>query len=92
MISALAAGGQADRARERLSAFDTGRIDAPGLMFILAAIWEDLGDRDRALDWLQRAVDGGFPASQIESYPGFAALLADPRYVALGPGDENNTR
>jgi serine/threonine-protein kinase len=92
VISALAAGGQADRARERLSAFDTGRIDAPGLMFILAAIWEDIGDRDRALDWLQRAVDGGFPASQIESYPGFAALLDDPRCVALGPGDENNNR
>ena len=92
VISALAAGGRADRARERLSAFDTGRIDAPGLMFVLAAVWEDLGDRDPALDWLQRAVEGGYPATEIESYPGFAALREDPRYMALGSENENKYR
>jgi len=89
VISALAAGGQEDRARELLAAFDTGGVDGPGLMFILGAIWEDLGERDQALNWLQRSVESGFPASEIRTYPGLAALREDPRFVKLEPSVEN---
>ena len=50
----------------------------------LADIYADLGDTDRAMEWLQRAYDERHSyAPWIGWNPAFAALRRDPRYLAL---------
>jgi hypothetical protein len=58
-------------------------IDDPNLMFSLATIHEELGDREEALRWIDRCVEGGFPMPVIEDYPGFKDLRNDPRFEQL---------
>ncbi len=50
-----------------------------------ANIFEDAGDRDRALELLAEVLQHGFGLDQIASTPGLADLRADPRYKALAP-------
>jgi hypothetical protein len=45
--------------------------------------YERLGDRDAALDWIKRSLQPGYPLQIIEDYPGFVALVEDPRFQAL---------
>ena len=43
-------------------------------------IYEELGDREQALQWAAKALDLKFPQSRMEENPGLKALVADPRY------------
>ena len=52
-------------------------------MFDLAAVYEELGEGDDAIDWLGRALEAGFPLQMIESYDVFEELREDPRYADL---------
>ncbi len=45
--------------------------------------YESLGDRDRALFWLSRAVERGYRIERIEDSPAFASLRSDERYEGL---------
>jgi tetratricopeptide (TPR) repeat protein len=45
--------------------------------------YEDLNDRDAALEWIGRALDGGIPPRIFESRPMLRDLVADPRYRRL---------
>ena len=58
-------------------------VDDPNLMFSLATISEELGDRDEALRWIQLSVDSGFPIQVIKDYPGFADLMTVPQFQRL---------
>jgi tetratricopeptide (TPR) repeat protein len=75
--------GEESRARELLSRAVALDIDDPARMFDLAAAYEDLGERDNALIWVERALQAGFPLGLIQSYDGFLELRADPRFVEL---------
>jgi len=55
-------------------------ISDPNAMFALAAVYEVLGDRGNALAWIERALRAHYPLGVIEDYPGFAALMEDPRF------------
>jgi hypothetical protein len=46
-------------------------------------IYENLGKRDLALDWLRTALARGYVISEIERDPSLAALRQDPRYAKL---------
>jgi tetratricopeptide (TPR) repeat protein len=50
-------------------------------MFDFAALYEELGERDEAIEWLGRAIEAGFPIQIIESYDVFEELRKDPRYT-----------
>jgi serine/threonine-protein kinase len=54
-----------------------------------ANIFEDAGDRDRALELLAKVLRNGFGVDQIDSAPGLADLRADPRFKALMKAAEN---
>ena len=55
-------------------------------MFDAASIYERLGDRQFALQWLERAIRGGYPRDLIEKDPALARLRLDPKYRELiGP-------
>ena len=49
-------------------------ITAPDTMYVLAEIYEVLGERDDALEWIERALRAGYPLDVIEDYAAFDAL------------------
>ncbi|MDX1419617.1 MAG: tetratricopeptide repeat protein [Rubricoccaceae bacterium] len=51
--------------------------------FDAALVYEELGDRAAALEWLGRALEGGVPLDWVEGEEALDALRADPRYAAL---------
>jgi tetratricopeptide (TPR) repeat protein len=55
----------------------------PQIFAKIGETYEDLNDRDAALEWIGRALDGGIPASIFESRPMLRDLVADPRYRRL---------
>jgi tetratricopeptide (TPR) repeat protein len=83
MASYLVHIGEAAEARELIARALTGEIDDPNLMFTLAVVYEDLGDRDEALRWITHCVETGYPLAVIEDYPGFDVLTTDPRFERL---------
>ena len=55
-------------------------------MFQAAAIYEQLGDRKQALQWIDKAIKGGFSRDLIEKEPTLARLRLDPKFQSLlGP-------
>jgi len=57
-------------------------VDAQ-LMSVIGESYEDLGDRDRALLWLGRALDNGVTVAQLERMPSLDRLRKDPRFAEL---------
>ncbi len=72
-----------DEARTLISRALREEVGDANLAFTVAAVYEELGDRDEALRWIDRCVAGGFPMPVIEDYPGFKDLMADPRFEQL---------
>jgi serine/threonine-protein kinase len=59
---------------------------APGnltVMFQAGHTYEVLGDRERALEWIARALEGGYSLEEVETAPGLAELRKDERYRRL---------
>ncbi|HJS59462.1 MAG TPA: tetratricopeptide repeat protein [Vicinamibacteria bacterium] len=72
--------GKTAEARARLKqALARAPTDA-GLMVLAGTVFEQLGDRPRALEWIGRAVGSGYPVAEIKSDPALAALMDDPRF------------
>jgi tetratricopeptide (TPR) repeat protein len=67
-------------ARELLPRILTLGVTSSKQMFDLAAVYEELGEHDDAIDWLGRALEAGFPLQLIKSYDVFEELLEDPRF------------
>ena len=55
----------------------------PMTIAMIAEAFEDLGDRDRALDWVSRLFDAGVAPERFEGRPTLSRLIADERYQAL---------
>lgn len=51
--------------------------------FSVAAAWEEIGERERALVWIRSALEKKYARHAIDRYPGIESLRADPRYVAM---------
>jgi hypothetical protein len=52
-------------------------------MFDASVVYEQLGDRKLALQWISRAIKGGYSRDLIEKSPTLAQLRLDPRFQAL---------
>jgi hypothetical protein len=52
-------------------------------MFDASVVYEQLGDRNLALQWLARAIKGGYSRDLIEKSPTLAQLRLDPKYQAF---------
>ncbi|MBU1074162.1 tetratricopeptide repeat protein, partial [bacterium] len=50
------------------------------VMFIIADAYEQMGRREKALDWLERACAADLSLAKIELYPGLRELRTHPRY------------
>jgi len=67
-------------ARELLPRILTLGVTGSQEMFNLAAVYEELGERDEAIEWLGHALDAGYPLHMIESYDVFEELRLDPHF------------
>ncbi len=54
-----------------------------GNMFSMASTYERLGNRDRAMDWLEMALDQEMSFKKMDHYPVLKNLQSHPRYIAL---------
>ena len=48
--------------------------------FSLVFVYEVTGDRTAALQWLKKAVDAGYPITEVQAARGLEELRADPRF------------
>ena len=55
----------------------------PAVMASIGEAFEDLGQRERALEWVARAIGEGYPHTWFEGRPLLRHLVADPRYTQL---------
>jgi tetratricopeptide (TPR) repeat protein len=74
---------EADRARAIVAEVAAqGDIDL-NVHFTLAVCYEDLGDRQTALEQLEQAMRKGLPRDMVEKYPGLDRLQQGPGYKEL---------
>jgi tetratricopeptide (TPR) repeat protein len=52
----------------------------PSLLVTMADTYEQIGERELALDLIRRAFHAGVPPANAERFPGLSNLRADPRY------------
>ncbi len=55
----------------------------PEVMFLIGDTYEQLGEREEALEWIGAAIDRGLPLSTIDRYPGVKELRADDRFKRM---------
>jgi len=75
--------GQRTEATAIIDRLSLDEVTAPDMMFSLAEIFEVLGERDAALEWVERSLQAGYPLQVIEDYAAFDALCSDPRFRLL---------
>ena len=73
--------GQHDRGIELLEAVTRTEIRDPYFMGTIAESYEDLGERDRAVEWIGAALDNGLAVDWIKRRPSFNSLRQDDRYM-----------
>jgi len=54
--------------------------DDPGILDYVATAYERLGDRRRALDYIERALEKGYPLAQVTNDPDMQSLIKDPNF------------
>jgi serine/threonine-protein kinase len=75
--------GQHDQGMGVLDEVVAAGPSSPILMSLIAETYEDLGDRERAIEWVERSFNAGVQPSRFEGRPTLGKLVADERYVAL---------
>ena len=61
----------------------SGEVVDAQLMAVIGESYEDLGERDLALDWLGRALANGCELVQLERTASLDGLREDPRFLEL---------
>jgi tetratricopeptide (TPR) repeat protein/predicted Ser/Thr protein kinase len=75
--------GRDREAREAATAVERQGPEEGSVLFVLAGVYEQLGDRRTALAWLQKAIAAGYQRERIERSPSLSELRKDPRYATL---------
>lgn len=71
--------GQAERSLQRIETALTLAPEAGEVLAAAAEVYELNGQRDRAVDLVNRSIGLGFPRQRFQRNPEFTALLEDPR-------------
>jgi serine/threonine protein kinase/Tfp pilus assembly protein PilF len=86
VLALLTEGAEAEahrgRAHKLLPQIQTPQLDA-SVLARLATTYEELGERTKALEWLERAIGAGYPLRRIERSPWLKDLRTDERYTRL---------
>ena len=75
--------GNRQRGRQLIAQVVAEGPTEPQLIAQVAEVCEDLGDRERALEWVARALHSGVPSSRFENRPNLRELVADPSFREL---------
>jgi uncharacterized membrane-anchored protein len=70
-------------ARETVAALERLHPDEAPVLFMLAVIYEQLGDRNEAFTWLEKSIAAGHPPDRIERSPSLSELRKDPRFARV---------
>jgi serine/threonine-protein kinase len=79
----------ADSLLNLLIATNTGDLE---ILFSIGDIYEQIGKRDLALQWIDRALSNGFSLAEIERNPGLKDLRSDMRFqrIIQNPNNKRN--
>jgi eukaryotic-like serine/threonine-protein kinase len=83
LADALAMLGSKSDARTAAAATERLGVQDGETSFVLANVYEQLGDRDAALKWVSQALERGYPIATIERSPSMIELRKDARYNKL---------
>jgi hypothetical protein len=61
----------------------------PDVQFRAALVYNHFGKTEATIQWLQKAVVGGFPVNFISNTPDFDHLRADPQFQAILRGTKH---
>lgn len=61
--------------------------DNPDVQFLAALVYNQVGETDRALGWLEKAVAAGYSTAMIRDTPNFDPLHTNPRFQVLLRGN-----
>jgi serine/threonine-protein kinase len=75
--------GKSKEAREVASELEALPPSDNAVMFTMAGVYETIGDRERALSWLDKAIKSGYSRERIERSPFLSDLRKDVRYTQL---------
>jgi len=76
--------GEPEKARAILADLEANYSElSPYIMFSMASTYEELGERDLALDWLEKALGEDISFKKVEHYPVLKNLQSHPRYIAM---------
>jgi serine/threonine-protein kinase len=86
VLALLTTGDEAQRHRAQahqvMAIIEQPPRDAEGIA-TLATTYEELGERDQALQWLGAAIKAGYPMKRVERSPWLNELRNDDRYLRL---------
>ncbi len=75
--------GERASALENLAAAQRLNPSSPDLFFTAGVVYQQLGDRSRAIDSLEKAIAGGISPATLSDTPNFDSLRDDPRFRML---------
>jgi tetratricopeptide (TPR) repeat protein len=79
--------GEHERARDLLEQLIAENPADANVVEAIGESFDDLGDRQRALEWIGRALAAGYSRAVIENSPALRELRADPGFARLAVGD-----
>jgi len=83
-VAAFASGGWEGFLREDIRQMTVAARDGEDVAFNLAALYAELGEKEKALDWLERSIEAREGrASQVKVDPWLRGLRDDPRFQSL---------
>jgi len=81
---------QRGKAVPRIEAALARAPDDPGVLAIAGEVYDNLGDRNHALDLVKKALAHGWTVEQLENDPGQQKLLLDSRFREIAPQIKNH--
>ncbi len=84
LASLYAQKGERQKAIPRVEAALARASDNPTVLELAGETYESLGDRKLALDYIQKAVQHGYPAEDLKNAPDLQKLLSDPNFHPHG--------
>jgi tetratricopeptide (TPR) repeat protein len=76
--------GRHDDARQAAAGVERLGTTDGAVLHMVANTYEQIGDRTKALEWLEKALAAGYPRDAVERSPTLAELRKDKRYASLG--------
>ena len=80
-----------EKALPRIAAAMALSPEDPGVLVSASEVYENLGDRDRALELVKEALAKGWPLADLENDPGQRNLLLDSRFREAAQHSKNNS-